>query len=164
MTHPSAPSRRSFLHLAGTGLALSTLGLTPAQAALPRSGPAAPAGGPVLLNFNECPYGPAPAALAAARDVAGRSGRYLFAMAGELRDLFAAQEGLGKEQVRLFPGSSEPLNRAAVLWTGAGAGLVVADPTFEALGDLAAARGAPVVRVCSARVPRSLRRWPNAAL
>lgn len=147
MTHPSAPSRRSFLHLAGTGLALSTLGLTPAQAALPRSGPAAPAGGPVLLNFNECPYGPAPAALTAARDVAGRSGRYLFAMAGELRDLFAAQEGLGKEQVRLFPGSSEPLNRAAVLWTGAGAGLVVADPTFEALGDLAAARGAPVVRV-----------------
>lgn len=139
-------SRRSFLQLAGTGLALSGIGLGPAaaSAALPaRAG----ASGPVLLNFNESPYGPSPAAQAAARAIVADSGRYLFALAGELRDAFAQQEGLAPDRVRLFPGSSEPLNRAAVVWTSATAGLVVADPTFESLGDLAAARGATVVKV-----------------
>lgn len=143
MTSP-APTRRAFLQLAGTGLALSGLGLSTAAAATPRTAAAA---GPVLLNFNECPYGPAPAAQAAARNIVAGSGRYLFALAGELRDVFARQEGLGKDQVQLYPGSSEPLNRAAILWTSSSAGLVVADPTFEALGDLAAARGATVAKV-----------------
>jgi histidinol-phosphate aminotransferase len=145
VTPALAASRRSFLQLAGTGLALSGLGVLPASAAPSRALPAS--GGPVLLNFNECPYGPSPAAQAAARDIVAGSGRYLFALAGELRDLFAQQEGIGKDHVRLYPGSSEPLNRAAVLWTSPGAGLVVADPTFEALGDLAAARGATVAKV-----------------
>ena len=140
----AAPSRRSFLQLAGTGLALSGLGVSTVSAASPR---ASAVGGPVLLNFNECPYGPAPVAQAAAREIVAGSGRYLFALAGELRDLFASQEGIGKDHVRLYPGSSEPLNRAAILWTSASAGLVVADPTFEALGDLAAARGATVAKV-----------------
>ena len=49
--------------------------------------------------------------------------------------------------MRLYPGSSEPLNRAAVLWTGPQSGLVVADPTFETLGEVAAARGAHVQKV-----------------
>lgn len=145
MTPALAASRRSFLQLASTGLALSGLVVLPASAAPSRALPAS--GGPVLLNFNECPYGPSPAAQAAARDIVAGSGRYLFALAGELRDLFAQQEGIGKDHVRLYPGSSEPLNRAAVLWTSPGAGLVVADPTFEALGDLAAARGATVAKV-----------------
>jgi len=145
-------SRRSFLQLAGTGLALSGIGLAPASAApaatssvvLPTRAALA---GSVLLNFNESPYGPAPAAQAAARDIVAGSGRYLFALAGELRDTFARQEGVDKDRVRLFPGSSEPLNRAAVVWTSPTAGLVVADPTFESLGDLAAARGATVAKV-----------------
>lgn len=148
----SISSRRSFLQLAGSGLALTGIGIGPAPAsAVARSSvvlptQAAPAGS-VLLNFNESPYGPAPSAQAAARAIVADSGRYLFPLAGELRDTFARQEGLGKERVRLFPGSSEPLNRAAVVWTSATAGLVVADPTFESLGDLAAARGATVVKV-----------------
>ncbi len=145
MTPAPTTSRRSFLQLAGAGLALSGLGVLPASAAPSRALPAST--GPVLLNFNECPYGPSPAAQAAARDIIASSGRYLFALAGELRDLFAQQEGIDKDHVRLYPGSSEPLNRAAVLWTSPGAGLVVADPTFEALGDLAAARGATVAKV-----------------
>ncbi|MEG2803697.1 hypothetical protein [Stenotrophomonas sp.] len=90
-------SRRTFLQLAGTGLALSASGLATAPAVAAAPAPA----GPVLLNFNQCPYGPAPAAQAAARDIVAGSGRYRFALAGELRDLFAVQAGLGKEQVRL---------------------------------------------------------------
>ncbi|MBN4998264.1 twin-arginine translocation signal domain-containing protein, partial [Stenotrophomonas maltophilia] len=57
MTLPA--SRRRFLQLAGAGLAVAGTGLPqlghaqPATAAAP-----APAEGAVLLNFNECPYGP----------------------------------------------------------------------------------------------------------
>lgn len=147
MSSPVA-SRRSFLQLAGTGLALSGIGLAPAAAASSVILPTRPAAaGTVLLNFNESPYGPAPSAQAAARAIVAESGRYLFALAGELRDTFAQQEGLSADRVRLYPGSSEPLNRAAVVWTSPTAGLVVADPTFESLGDLAAARGATVAKV-----------------
>lgn len=148
----SISSRRSFLQLAGSGLALTGIGIGPATASAAATSSvvlptrAAPAGS-VLLNFNESPYGPAPSAQAAAREIVADSGRYLFPLAAELRDTFAQQEGLGKDRVRLFPGSSEPLNRAAVVWTSATAGLVVADPTFESLGDLAAARGATVLKV-----------------
>ena len=155
MTEPA--SRRRFLQLAGTSLALAGTGLAgaaPPALAQPRPSPAPsaasagePAGGPVLLNFNECPYGPSEAAARAARDSVASSGRYRFALAAELQDAFAAQAGVPRNHVALYPGSSEPLNRAATLWTGPDAALVVADPTFEALGDLATARGARVIKV-----------------
>ncbi|AWH33602.1 MULTISPECIES: pyridoxal phosphate-dependent aminotransferase [Stenotrophomonas] len=141
MTLPT--SRRHFLHLAGVGLAVAGTGLPRAAAAQP----APVAAVPVLLNFNECPYGPASAAQQAARDSIAGSGRYQFALAGQVRDVFATQNAVPADHVRLYPGSSEPLNRAATLWTGPQSALVVADPTFEALGDLAAARGAQVTKV-----------------
>ncbi|MCU1062127.1 pyridoxal phosphate-dependent aminotransferase [Stenotrophomonas maltophilia] len=148
MTLPA--SRRHFLQLAGAGLALAGTGLprlaqaqpAAASAAVPASGE-----GAVLLNFNECPYGPSPAAQQAARDSIAGCGRYRFALAGQVRDAFIEQAGLPADHVRLYPGSSEPLNRAAVVWTGPQAGLVVADPTFETLGDVAAAHGAHVQKV-----------------
>ncbi len=146
MTLPA--SRRRFLQLAGAGLAVAGSGLPqlghtqPATAAAP-----APAEGAVLLNFNECPYGPSPAAQQAARDSIAGCGRYRFALAGQVRDAFIEQARIPADHVRLYPGSSEPLNRAAVLWTGPQAGLVVADPTFETLGEVAAAHGAHVQKV-----------------
>ncbi|WP_164080411.1 pyridoxal phosphate-dependent aminotransferase [Stenotrophomonas maltophilia] len=146
MTLPA--SRRRFLQLAGAGLAVAGTGLPqlghaqPATAAAP-----APAEGVVLLNFNECPYGPSPAAQQAARDSIASCGRYRFELAGQVRDAFIEQAGIPADHMRLYPGSSEPLNRAATLWTGPQAGLVVADPTFETLGEVAAAHGAHVQKV-----------------
>ncbi len=101
----------------------------------------------MLLNFNECPYGPSPAAQQAARDSIAGSGRYRFELAGQVRDAFIEQAHIPADHVRLYPGSSEPLNRAAIVWTGPQAGLVVADPTFETLGEVAAAHGAHVQKV-----------------
>ncbi len=138
-------SRRHFLQLAGVGLVAAGSSLPRLGQAQPAAAPAA--AGPVLLNFNECPYGPSPAAQQAARDSIAGSGRYQFALAGQVRDAFVAQAGIPADHVRLYPGSSEPLNRAATLWTGPQAALVVADPTFETLGDMAAARGAQVQKV-----------------
>jgi len=141
-------SRRHFLQLAGAGLALASSGLPRSAQAQPATVAPPPAdAGAVLLNFNECPYGPSPAAQQAARDSIASCGRYRFALAGEVRDAFIAQAGIPADHVRLYPGSSEPLNRAATLWTGPQAGLVVADPTFETLGEMAASRGAHVQKV-----------------
>ncbi|MBH1665020.1 pyridoxal phosphate-dependent aminotransferase [Stenotrophomonas maltophilia] len=148
MTLPA--SRRRFLQLAGAGLAVAGSGrpgLGYAQTA-PAAAPASPrADGPVLLNFNECPYGPSAAAQSAARDSIARCGRYRFELAAQVRDAFVELSGVSADHLRLYPGSSEPLNRAAAIWTGPQQGLVVADPTFEAIGDVAAARGAQVSRV-----------------
>ena len=143
-------SRRHFLQLAGAGLALAGASLprlAGAQPAAAATVPSAPAEGAVLLNFNECPYGPSPAAQQAARDSIAGCGRYRFALAGQVRDAFIEQARIPADHVRLYPGSSEPLNRAAVVWTGPQAGLVVADPTFETLGEVAAAHGAHVQKV-----------------
>ncbi|CTP85497.1 histidinol-phosphate aminotransferase [Xanthomonas translucens pv. phlei] len=121
-------SRRSFLSLASSGLAPGV----------------APAAGPVYLNFNECPLGPAPAALDAAQAILPRAGRYLFELQHDLIALFAGEHQLPSDHVAVYPGSSDPLNRAARAFTSARAGVVVADPTFEAVADVA---GAPVRRV-----------------
>ncbi|WP_329835349.1 pyridoxal phosphate-dependent aminotransferase [Stenotrophomonas geniculata] len=147
---PLPASRRRFLQLAGAGLAVAGSGLPQlghAQPATAAAAALAPAEGAVLLNFNECPYGPSPAAQQAARDSIAGCGRYRFALAGQVRDAFIEQARIPADHVRLYPGSSEPLNRAAVLWTGPLAGLVVADPTFETLGEVAAAHGAHVQKV-----------------
>lgn len=139
-------SRRSFLQLAGAGLAATALEVAPAIA---RAEPAAAASASrkVLLNFNECPIGPSPAALQAmSRGLAG-SGRYRFELAAQLQTLLARQLGLPEDHLALYPGSSEPLNRAAHLFTSANASVVVPDPTFEAVADVAGGLGAPVHRV-----------------
>ncbi|MDH1790953.1 pyridoxal phosphate-dependent aminotransferase [Stenotrophomonas sp. GD03819] len=147
---PLPASRRRFLQLAGAGLAVAGSGLPQlghAQPATAAAAALAPAEGAVLLNFNECPYGHSPAAQQAARDSIAGCGRYRFALAGQVRDAFIEQARIPADHARLYPGSSEPLNRAAVLWTGPLAGLVVADPTFETLGEVAAAHGAHVQKV-----------------
>jgi histidinol-phosphate aminotransferase len=149
---PSSVSRRSFLHLASTGLAVSAFGLSGgADAARKKVAAAtpgvAPATGTVYLNFNECPLGPAPAALQAATQILPRAGRYLFEMAQDLTSLIAGIEQLPASNIALFPGSSDPLNRCGALFTSARNGVVVADPTFEAVADVAAANGAPVYKV-----------------
>ena len=142
------PASRRHLQLAGAGLAMAGTGLPrPAQAQPASAAAPAPREGAVLLNFNECPHGPSPAAQQAARDSIAGCGRYRFALAGQVRDVFIEQAGLPADHVRLYPGSSEPLNRAATVWTGPQAGLVVADPTFETLGEVAAAHGADVQKV-----------------
>ncbi|MDG2526632.1 pyridoxal phosphate-dependent aminotransferase [Stenotrophomonas sp. HITSZ_GD] len=139
-------SRRSFLQLAGAGLAASSLGAAPvALAAAPAN--AVAVDHKVYLNFNECPLGPSPAALQAMSRGLASTGRYRFELAGQLRDLMATQLGVPAERLRLYPGSSDPLNRAGHVFTSPQAAVVVPDPTFEAVAEVAAAHGAPVRKV-----------------
>ncbi len=146
-------SRRSFLSLATTGVAVSALGLAPAaEAARKRAAaPAAPgvsaAAGTVYLNLNEHPLGPAPAALDAATRSLARSGRYLLEMEQDLRNLMTGELQLPNDHLALFAGSRDALNRASNLFTSARAGLMVADPSFDPVIDSATARGVAVRKV-----------------
>ncbi|AKC87829.1 pyridoxal phosphate-dependent aminotransferase [Pseudoxanthomonas suwonensis] len=140
-----AVSRRSFLRgsgLAAAGALLPSAG-TAAAAARPAPAPAAP----VMLNFNECPLGPSPAAQEAVRAILPSSGRYQFGLRGELAAEFAAQNALPVDHVAVHAGSSDPLDRAALAFTSPRRAVVVPDPTFDAVADTAAAHGAPVHRI-----------------
>ena len=96
MTLPD--SRRRFLQLAGASLAVAGSGLPlRGQAQSAATVGAAPAEGAVLLNFNECPYGPSPAAQQAARDSIASCGRYRFALAAQVRDAFIEQARIPAE-------------------------------------------------------------------
>jgi len=139
-------SRRAFLQ--GSSLAAVGLGLGAPASALAASTPAtAPASGPVLLNFNECPHGPCDAARAAVRTIVDQGGRYLFGLRGELVAEVSRLHELPADHIAVYAGSSDPLDRAALAFTGPGRSVVIPDPTFEAVADTAAAHGATVHRV-----------------
>lgn len=145
-------SRRHFLGLSACSLA--TAGLAPllgaggnARAQLPPALPGMDHPDAVLLNFNENPHGPFPEAGQAASDALARANRYLFGLQRDFTGLFAAQNGLGEDQVAGYCGSGVALDSAALAFTSPRAALVIADPTFESLAQTADAHGAKVVRV-----------------
>ncbi|MFQ5927726.1 MAG: histidinol-phosphate transaminase, partial [Terriglobia bacterium] len=101
----------------------------------------------VLLNSNENPYGPSPAALdamVAAHEIACRYPDY---WAYELRERLAAFHGVQAEMVEVTCGSTEVLKVAAQAFAGPGQRLVIADPTFEAIAHYAETAGGEVVKV-----------------
>jgi histidinol-phosphate aminotransferase len=141
-----AVSRRSFARLLGTGLAAAALppvaarARTAARAALP---PVAV----VRLSANENPYGPSPATLRAMREAFALAWRYPDEMIDELAKDLATAHGIPKESFLVGDGSSEILKLAASAFTGPDRKLVMADPTFEAIGLHARVHGAEVVAV-----------------
>ncbi|UNK57096.1 pyridoxal phosphate-dependent aminotransferase [Pseudoxanthomonas daejeonensis] len=150
MAHPL--SRRHFLGLSACSLA--TAGLAPligsggmARAQLPPSIPGMDDPDAVLLNFNENPHGPFAEAQQAAADGLVQANRYLFGPQRELVQVFAGQNGLRDDQVAGYCGSGVALDSAALAFTSPRSALVIADPTFESLAQMADAHGAKVVRV-----------------
>ncbi|HEV8631839.1 MAG TPA: aminotransferase class I/II-fold pyridoxal phosphate-dependent enzyme, partial [Thermoanaerobaculia bacterium] len=143
-------SRRGFARLLGAGVTLAAL---PGgrSAAMRLSDPVPPAlpprRGPILLNANENPYGPSPASLAAMRDAVPFSCRYPDEQAEALAAAVAAHLRLPVDHVLLGEGSSEILKLAVTAGAGPNRRVVVADPTFEAVGVYAANAGMEVAKV-----------------
>jgi histidinol-phosphate aminotransferase len=103
--------------------------------------------GAVIIDQNENPLGPCQAARDAIASIIPQSGRYAMNLTDDLADLFAQQEGLKPEYIRVYPGSSEPLHHSVVTFTSRQKSYVAADPGYEA-GFYAANRvGARVVNV-----------------
>lgn len=101
----------------------------------------------ILLNSNENPYGPSPAALEAMVEAHSVAMRYPDYWADQLQDKLAAFHGVEPEKVVVTCGSTELLKLAAQAFLGSGRRLVLAEPTFEAIVYYGRQTGAEVVKV-----------------
>jgi histidinol-phosphate aminotransferase len=101
----------------------------------------------VRIDANENPLGPSAAARAAAAVIVSQGGRYSDWLTDDLAKTLAEMEGLTVEQVRVYPGSSEPLHHTVCAFASSQRGYVTADPGYEAGIFAAQAIGAKVVKV-----------------
>lgn len=140
----SAISRRRFTQLLGLGAAASvvrpplSLAREPAKPLTSRI---------VRLSSNENPYGPSPHVLKAMSDAFKLAWRYPDEQNDQLIESIARVNSVAPDQILLGDGSSEILQLCATTFTRGDRKLVVADPTFEAIANLARAGGAAVVKV-----------------
>jgi histidinol-phosphate aminotransferase len=86
----------------------------------------------VRINANENPMGPCPAAIEAIQKIVPLGGRYLYNETFNFAADLAELEGIPRDHVMPFAGSSDPLHRAVLAYTGPGKSYVVADPGYEA--------------------------------
>jgi histidinol-phosphate aminotransferase len=144
-------SRRRFAGLLGVGVASAALRPLPHVAAAPQAAvpnvAAEGLDGIVRLSSNENPYGPPHAAFDALRQALDQVWRYPDEVADELAGELARLHGVGTDQVVLGNGSSEILKLCAAALTGPGRPVVMASPTFEAIGRYARAAGGEVLSV-----------------
>ncbi len=141
-------SRRDFARIAGllaAGAALpfyNEAALAQGLSALPDLGPDA-----VRINANENPMGPCPEAIEAINAVVAKGGRYLYGETSTFAETLAGVEGLSRDYVLPFAGSSDPLHRAILAFASPTRCLVTADPGYEAAEKAARFLGAKVIRV-----------------
>jgi histidinol-phosphate aminotransferase len=103
--------------------------------------------GAVIIDQNENPLGPCPAARDAIAAITPQGGRYSIYLTDELTAAFARAEGLRPEYVAVFPGSSQPLHHSVMCFTSREKSYVTADPGYEAGLFAADHAGARVVNV-----------------
>jgi histidinol-phosphate aminotransferase len=141
-------SRRRFAQILGAGTALAALRPPLSLNARALRSSVTRAASPVVrLSSNENPYGPSPAALRAMTEAFGLAWRYPDEHQDALVEELSKLHGVGAGQIVLGDGSGEILKLAAAAFTGPGRGLVVADPTFEAVAHHARTARAEVIPV-----------------
>ncbi len=140
----SAFSRRSFLQISATAAAFH-MATEPMLAAAARG--RGDVEGAVMIDSNENPLGPSEAARRAISDIIPQGGRYLDDLTEDLVHTFARFEGLNRDCVQIFPGSTPPLRFAVVAFTSPQKSYVTADPGYEAGMISAATSGARVAKV-----------------
>jgi histidinol-phosphate aminotransferase len=116
-----------------------------ALAQLSKLGPIPPDA--VKINANENPLGPCPEAAEAIAKVIAKGGRYMYEETDTFATTLADIEGLDPEYVMPFAGSSDPLHRTVLAYTGKDRPFVVADPGYEAGARAAKFMGAKVIKV-----------------
>ncbi len=134
----NAVSRRDFGRLLGAGTIAATLPPLFAQTTRRTS---------VRLSANENPYGPSAGAMNAMRDAMRLANRYPDEENDALIETVAKLNGVSADHVTLGDGSGEILKMTAEAFLGPTRKVVMADPTFEALGNYARAAQAEVVKV-----------------
>jgi histidinol-phosphate aminotransferase len=134
----SDPPRLTRRH-ALLGAAALLVPFTPRLAIADATPVATAATDPILLNGNENPYGPSPAARQAIISSADSAPRYADASIDILASQIAAREGVPRAQVAIGSGSGELLRMAGLLasTTAPGSEVIAARPTYEELPEFA---------------------------
>jgi histidinol-phosphate aminotransferase len=101
----------------------------------------------VRINANENPMGPCPEAIEAIQKLVPLGGRYLYQETFAFVDAMAATEGVPHDHVLPFAGSSDPLHRVVLAYTGPEKSFIVADPGYEAGERAAEFVGARTIKV-----------------
>ncbi|MEM8507455.1 MAG: histidinol-phosphate transaminase [Bacteroidota bacterium] len=93
------------------------------------------------LNANENPYGPSPMALEAFKSAAPGGNRYAWKELFQLMDKIADFEGVSAKNIMMGPGSSDLLEKTAMVLFMNGGNVVSADPAYMSLIRVAEAAG-----------------------
>jgi histidinol-phosphate aminotransferase len=142
----SSASRRSFLTLSAAASAACVLRIVTEPMLANARVHNAPKDA-VRIDANENPLGPGASAREAATAIIAQGGRYSDWLTDDLVKALAEMEGLKVEQVRVYPGSSEPLHHTVAAFTSSRRSYVTADPGYEAGMFAADALGARTVKV-----------------
>lgn len=94
------------------------------------------------LNANENPYGPSPMAVEAIKKYADKGNRYAWKELYQLMDKIALKEKVKQENIMMGPGSSDLLEKTAMVLFQKGGNIVSADPAYMSLIKVAQATGA----------------------
>ncbi len=101
----------------------------------------------VKINANENPLGPCPEAAEAIYSVVKKGGRYMYEETFSFAKTLADVEGVKPSYVLPFAGSSDPLHRSVLAFTGPDKPLVMGDPGYEAGQRAAQFVGAKFIQV-----------------
>ncbi len=143
-------SRRSFLHRLTAGAGAAALVQLPLAEKLlaspePQRNPIIP--GAIRLNSNENAYGPLPSAMKAMQRSLAEGNRYPFGRYEALSEAIAAPLGVSPTQILTGAGSTEHLRMTAQAFCSGGKNVVLAEPTFESLGEFVRALNGEVRKV-----------------
>ncbi len=94
------------------------------------------------LNANENPYGPSPKALEAFKNAASKGNRYAWKELFKLIDKISDFEGVDPKNIMMGPGSSDLLEKTAMVLFMNGGNVVSADPAYMSLIRVAESVGA----------------------
>jgi len=93
------------------------------------------------LNANENPFGPSPKALEAFVKQAPKGNYYSWNILMDFIDKIAEKEGVKKENVMMGPGSSDLLEKTAIVTFVKGGNIVSGDPAYMSLVNVTKAMG-----------------------
>ena len=82
-----------------------------------------------ILRANKNPYGPPPMAAQAFRDDVFSGNRYAWQTLNNLIDIIAEKENVSKDQIIMAPGSSDLLEKTAMVFFQNGGNAISADPS-----------------------------------
>ncbi|MGJ5640913.1 pyridoxal phosphate-dependent aminotransferase [Formosa sp. S-31] len=94
-----------------------------------------------ILRANENPYGPPPLAAKAFQDEVFAGNRYAWGTLTNLIGMIAEKEGVKKENILMAPGSSDLLEKVAMVFFQKGGDVISADPSYMSLIHVSEAVG-----------------------